>query len=62
MVMKGRLTGWGEGDGSVLLSREGRGGSLEPLLQTLLGDLDVREVSFGVLKLRREIQICVFGE
>lgn len=60
--MKGQLTGWGEGDGSVLLSPEGRGGSLEPLLQTLLGDLDVREVSFGVLKLRREIQICVFGE
>lgn len=54
--------GWDEGDGSVLLSCEGRGGSLEPLLQTLLGDLDVRDVSFEVLQLRREIQICVFGE
>lgn len=62
MVIKGWLMGWDEGDGSVLLSREGRGGSLEPLLQTFLGDLDVRDVSFGVLKLRREIQICVFGE
>lgn len=62
MVIKGWLMGWDEGDGSVLLSRESRGGSLEPLLQTLLGDLDVRDVSFGVLKLRREIQICVFGE